>query len=216
MSNEKIIFDVLNAEIKNPVGVYALMGNLKAESALNPKNVQNSYERKTGYTDETYTKAVDSGRHNFVRDSAGYGLAQWTYWSRKDALLRYAKASGKSIGDLNMQLNFLLKEIKGYPTVWRALTTGSTIKEISDIVMCDYERPANQSESNKKARAKLGENIRDLLKNETSKKKTTSEIADEVIKGLWGNGVERKERLSAAGYNYKTIQTAVNKKLKGA
>lgn len=46
------------------------------------------------------------------------------------------------------------------------------------------------------------------------KKKTTREIALEVIDGKWGNGAERKQRLTAAGYNYKTVQNMVNKILK--
>ena len=48
-----------------------------------------------------------------------------------------------------------------------------------------------------------------------TKKKKTAEIAKEVINGLWGNGADRKERLTEAGYNYDTIQKAVNKLLKG-
>lgn len=44
--------------------------------------------------------------------------------------------------------------------------------------------------------------------------KTNGEVADEVINGLWGNGSERKERLTAAGYDYEKVQDAVNKKLK--
>ena len=79
------------------------MGNLKAESALNPKNLQNSYEKKLNYTDDTYTLAVDNGilsREAFSKDSAGYGLAQWTYWSRKQGLYDYIKGQNRSIGDL--------------------------------------------------------------------------------------------------------------------
>ncbi|MGO5077274.1 GH25 family lysozyme [Oscillospiraceae bacterium LCP25S3_E3] len=44
-------------------------------------------------------------------------------------------------------------------------------------------------------------------------KKTSTEIADEVIAGKWGNGAERKERLTDAGYNYSEIQDIVNGKL---
>ncbi len=47
-------------------------------------------------------------------------------------------------------------------------------------------------------------------------KKSNDEVANEVIKGLWGNGAERKSRLEASGYNYGTIQSLVNKKLGGA
>lgn len=41
-------------------------------------------------------------------------------------------------------------------------------------------------------------------------KKTIDEIAREVINGLWGNGQERKDRLTKAGYDYSTIQKRVN------
>ena len=44
-----------------------------------------------------------------------------------------------------------------------------------------------------------------------AKKKTDTEIAKEVIKGLWGNGSERKQRLEKAGYNYANVQSIVNK-----
>lgn len=46
------------------------------------------------------------------------------------------------------------------------------------------------------------------------KKKTLDEIAKEVIEGKYGNGEKRKERLAAAGYDYKKVQTRVNKLLK--
>ena len=42
------------------------------------------------------------------------------------------------------------------------------------------------------------------------KHKTIDEIAHEVIRGLWGNGQERKDRLTKAGYSYSTIQKRVN------
>lgn len=41
-------------------------------------------------------------------------------------------------------------------------------------------------------------------------KKTADEIAKEVIDGKWGNGTDRKNRLTAAGYNYAEIQAKVN------
>lgn len=47
----------------------------------------------------------------------------------------------------------------------------------------------------------------------TPAKKTTEEIAREVIAGKWGNGDERERRLEAAGYNYNTIQKKVNELL---
>lgn len=40
-------------------------------------------------------------------------------------------------------------------------------------------------------------------------KKSIDEIAREVINGDWGNGEERKQRLEAAGYNYRAVQDKV-------
>ena len=44
-------------------------------------------------------------------------------------------------------------------------------------------------------------------------KKSNEEIANEVIAGKWGNGNDRKNRLTNAGYNYDEVQAIVNKKL---
>ena len=48
----------------------------------------------------------------------------------------------------------------------------------------------------------------------TTVKKSNEEIAKEVVAGKWGNGNARKTALTKAGYDYKTIQTLVNKLLK--
>lgn len=44
--------------------------------------------------------------------------------------------------------------------------------------------------------------------------KTNEEIANEVIAGKWGNGAERRQKLTEAGYDYKQIQKLVNKLMK--
>lgn len=46
-------------------------------------------------------------------------------------------------------------------------------------------------------------------------KKSNEEIADEVIRGDWGNGQERYDRLTQAGYDYNAIQAIVDAKLGG-
>ena len=48
-----------------------------------------------------------------------------------------------------------------------------------------------------------------------STKLSTTDIAKQVINGKWGNGLDRKKRLENAGYDYKTIQSEVNRLLKG-
>lgn len=123
------------------------MGNLFAESGLIPTNLQNSYESKLGMNDASYTAAVDNGSYtNFTHDSAGYGLAQWTYWSRKQGLFQLCKSRGKSIGDLSTQLDFLYQELTtSYSQLLKILKTTSSVEEASNLVVTQFERPADQS-----------------------------------------------------------------------
>lgn len=162
-NNEEKIWNFLKSKITNDFGVAGLMGELFAESGLNPQNLQNSYEKKLGFTDATYTAAVDSGSYaNFVHDSAGYGVAQWTFWSRKEALLNYVRAFGASIGDLEAQLGFLYKELsESYPSVLAALKTATSVRAASDKVLTGFERPADQSEAVKIKRAGYGQTYYD-------------------------------------------------------
>lgn len=128
----------------------------KDENGL--EQLQNAYNNKLGKTDAEYTAAVDNGSYgNFVKDSAGYGLAQWTYWSRKQALLNHAKQAGVSIADLNMQLGFLWEELQGYTAVMDTLKKAGSVRAASDAVLTGYEKPADQSETAKKKRAEYGE-----------------------------------------------------------
>ena len=162
-ADEKTIWNFLMVHIDNEYGVAGLMGNLYAESALRSNNLQQSYETKLGYSDTTYTAAVDNGSYdNFVKDAAGYGLAQWTYWSRKQAMLEFHQSKKKSIGDLQTQLEFLIKELSGsYKGVWSDLKNATSILDASNSVLLKFERPANQGESVQKKRAEYGQKYYD-------------------------------------------------------
>lgn len=159
MSNSKIIWDFLKKEGFSDYGVAGLMGNLDAESGLIPTNLQNTYNTSLGLTDAQYTAKVDDGSYtNFVKDQAGYGLAQWTYWSRKEKLLNYAQSKKKSIGDLEMQLEFLVKELKEsyLNSVYNILVNATTVQQASDVVLMNFERPAN-AVNQKSKRASMGQ-----------------------------------------------------------
>ena len=163
-ADPKVIWDYFKAKGLNDFGIAGLMGNLYAESGLKPTNLQNTYSKKLGYTDAEYTAAVDQGKYtNFVKDSAGYGLAQWTYWSRKQNLLDFAQSKNKSIGDLNMQLDFLYKELsEGYKnSVLKVLCEAKSVLEASNSVLLKFERPADQSETVQNKRAGFGQTYYD-------------------------------------------------------
>ncbi|MBQ8619063.1 MAG: hypothetical protein IJ418_16325 [Clostridia bacterium] len=156
--NAEVIWKYLRSKGLNDFAVAGIMGNLRAESSLNPKNLQSSYERKLGYSDDSYTAAVDNGSYtNFVRDKAGYGLVQWAYWSRKQKLLDYARATNKSIGDLDMQLDFMWNELQGYKSVMKKLSTAKSVSEASNAVLKGYEKPADQGTSAQEKRTSYGQ-----------------------------------------------------------
>lgn len=43
--------------------------------------------------------------------------------------------------------------------------------------------------------------------------KSVADLAAEVLAGMWGNGAERRERLTAAGYDYAAVQAEVNRRV---
>lgn len=135
-------------------GVAGLMGNLYAESGLIPNNLQNTFNTKLKLTDKEYTKRVDNGRYkNFVRDGAGYGLAQWTYWSRKKALLDFVVQKKKSIGDLDTQLDFLYLELTTtFPQLLKTLKTTNSVETACYEVLTKFEKPAGNINNLNKTR----------------------------------------------------------------
>lgn len=183
---EKRIWDFLKAEGFNDFGVAGLMGNLLAESGLRPNNMEDKYQSKLGYNDESYTRAVDNGTYtNFVKDAVGYGLAQWTYWTRKQNLLNFARKNNKSIGDLDMQLNFLIKELKESYTnsVYNVLKKATSVLEASNAVLLNFERPTNISASVQATRAKYGQTYYDRYALDASSNKSEVKGMIEFEKG---------------------------------
>ena len=157
MTNEQTIWNFLYEKLNNPYGVAGLMGNLFAESSLNPV-LANNVKKKTGLTNEQYTAAADAGvNNNFVDDGIAYGLVQWCYKTRKKGLLDKARAESKSVGDINLQLEYMWTELQAYKTVLNTLYQAKTVREASDVVMLRYEKPATQTEAVKVKRAGFGQ-----------------------------------------------------------
>lgn len=146
MQNEQHIWNWLKqCSGLNDCAIAAIMGNIEAESAGIPNNV----EDRCSLSDEEYTKRVDSGIISALQwetDEYGYGLCQWTLRSRKKNLLEFAKQKGVSISDIDMQLEFLIKELmNSFKTVWNCLLTANSIATPSDRFLKEFENPADKS-----------------------------------------------------------------------
>ena len=167
--DEKYIWNTLYKIIKNPYGVAGVMGNMYAESGLKSNNLEDFFQSKFGYTDESYTAAVDNGTYtNFARDSAGYGLVQWTFWAIKQDLYDYAKSKKTSIGDVKMQLECMCKQISGErvssewkKSVWEVLLNAKSVSEASTAFLLNYERPSNMGNSIVRLRASYAQTYYD-------------------------------------------------------
>lgn len=121
-------------------GACGLMGNMQAESGMKSNIVQRGM---TALSDGEYTRRADAGELDFIRDGAGYGLCQWTYRSRKQALLRFARERGVSVGDEGMQVEFCLSELRcEYPALRRFLCETQDVRAAAERVCREYERPA--------------------------------------------------------------------------
>ena len=171
-TNAQRIWNFCIAKGLTPYGAAGLMGNIDAESALISINLQDSCQGRLKCNDETYVALVDSGvytKEQFVYDQAGFGLCQWTYWTRKKALYEYAKSTGRSIGDLEMQLEYLFIELqKSFSKVLNVLKTATSVMEASDIVLMEFECPHN-AESHKIKRASFGQKYYTLFATNSTK-----------------------------------------------
>lgn len=176
-ADPKVMWNYFKSQGLNDYGVAGLMGNLFAESGLRPVNLQNSHEKKLGMTDAEYTLAVDTGIYtNFIKDGAGYGLAQWTYWSLKQDMLNYFQKRNKSIGDLNTQMEFLVHQLStDYKAVWETLKTATSVLEASNAVLLKFERPADQSINVQNKRAEYGQKYYDDYANKIVESDSTEQ-----------------------------------------
>ena len=145
-NNALLIYNQLRASGLSEAGALGLMGNWMAESGLEPGRLQGDFTQGRTYS-RAYTDDVASGRigrSQFGRDQKGYGLAQWTYYTRKEDLYDYWNGSGKALDDAGMQVSFAVQELSEngeYAGLWSVLKTTEDIWTAADKVCRLYERP---------------------------------------------------------------------------
>ena len=155
--NEKLVWIFLKKEGLTDAGAAGLMGNLQAESKIQSIIYENSYKSTLGLTDQEYIDKVNNGEYaNFTNDKVGFGLAQWTYQTRKQGLLNMCKFQ---IGDLDCQLNYLIYKFNtDYKQILTFLQSSNDIYECTVKVMVEFENPADQSEQAKNNRYQISKN----------------------------------------------------------
>ncbi len=216
------IYNALRKAGMTHAGAIGTIGNLQGETSdFGPMRCQTSYLDLFGLTDIEYTERADNGKaiyngRYFENDSAGYGIAQWTYYMRKRNLLNCAKSLGKSVGDLDVQIAFMLKEMQeSYVVVWKILSTTTNYAEAVEACVTKYEKPANQSRAIA-VRCSYAKAWANIIKDETI---TPDEPKQDDV-SIDNNSFDRKKIIALAesevGYLEKKINAQLDDKTANA
>lgn len=156
---------------------------------------------------------------NYIPNAIGdngtsYGLCQW-HLTRRDELYKYANKRGLKASDVEVQLDFMLEELKSsyyvvYTLIFNNANTINDAYNVADTFCKYYEIPADKI-NKARERGSYARNLYTQYSNEINLNKyTNKELALMVIEGKFGNGDERKRRL---GNRYNSVQKIVNETL---
>lgn len=122
-----------------------MLGNWDCESNCESVRVQGDFSPYRTVSKQ-YVEDIATGRINrdsFKNDQRGFGLAQWTYFTRKAALYDYWKAKGGSIGDEALQVDFALLELRSdYSGLLNELKTSNDLQLCVNDICYKFENPA--------------------------------------------------------------------------
>lgn len=149
------------------------------------------------YSTDGYVYEAKGHEYGVVKTK--FNRNDWQFWSYCPFISYNTEYSAKPIDVTKKSVEEIAKEvIKG---LW-----GVNPERKAKLIAAGYDYDAVQKLVN--------ETLDKSQKKVTAEKKSNEEIANEVIKGVWGNNPGRKQKLIAAGYDYTAIQNLVNKKLR--
>ena len=158
--SKQTIWNFLKRETNLPdVSIAGIMGNMMAESGCEACRLQGDFMSDRSPSKE-YARKVNSNLNpNWYSDQKGWGLCQWTWWSRKKSLKECCDSYGTGIESETSQLRFMLAEMQNeFSSMWRQLLIATDIRTAAYLVCHFYEAPAYE---NVDARADYGKTIYD-------------------------------------------------------
>ena len=145
MSYYQQIYNRLRHHGLSEAGALGCLGNWECESNCEPGRVQGDFSSYRSIS-KAYVQSITEGRLTrdaFSRDQKGFGLAQWTYWSRKADLYDFWKQSGRALDDASLQVDFAVTELRrDYAGLYSYLCSTHDVYEACSRVCTQYERPA--------------------------------------------------------------------------
>ena len=165
MSYQQIIYNRLRQHGISEAGALGILGNWECESGNEPYRMQGDFSAYRTLS-KAYVQALTNGsktKAQFQNDAVGFGLAQWTYHSRKAEMYDEWKKSGKAIDDAEFQVDFAVKETKrDYPALWDFLCQTTDVFTATSRFCREWERPAVNNIDARFAAAKRIQNEIDL------------------------------------------------------
>ena len=192
-------------------GACATLAQIQFESAFRSTNAEDS----KGIADDVYTSQVDSGartRHQFMHDGIGYGYAQWTEQTRKGRMYDFHRARGKSIGDSETQIQYLLWEMKNYfPNQWKLVISSNNLRDCTWELLDKWENPAEKTK-NMENRYQAAQNFFKMfsaiqLDGGSSNSKLTEKEAIQKVLDLAKSEIGYHEKASNASLDSKTANS---------
>jgi len=144
MSYHQTIYNLLRQAGMTEAGALGVLGNWECESNCEPYRLQGDFSPNRTLSKE-YVHRADNNEMTEAEFAkpVGFSLAQWTYPQRKINLWRFWKAYGGSLGNIQMLVEFALKEFKTeFIPDWRLLCSTGDIREAAKAVCDRYENPA--------------------------------------------------------------------------
>lgn len=148
-----------------------------------------------GYTMDTFRKAVKAAMGgNTAGNDVLYRVQVGAYSVKKNADTQLAKVKAAGFDTYMVQVDGLYK-----------IQTGAfSVKVNAEAQLAKVKAAGFDAFITTKG----GEAVSTV-----APKKTVEQVAKEVIQGKWGNGADRKKKLTAAGYDYSEVQKMVNRLL---
>ncbi len=127
-----VAWDYFYEKIGNPYGTAALVGGLYFLSGMDPEF--------SGKLIGKYNKTKEDVRKEFIFNKKPFGIGGWKHWIRKQSLWNYAGKSVTMLGDLDVQLDFIMDEFSGttYGPILDYLKKAKNVSEAVDIIFHEY------------------------------------------------------------------------------
>ena len=202
----------LATKIKEYGGSYVTLGDFKrdyyADNGISNLNLSNDTQIVELHMDSGPSSAkgghviiqagiggADQYDRNLAKSIAKIFPGRANTIVERDDLANPARAAAKGYGYRLVENGFI-------SNVGDVKTFNSKIDELAKAYLSAFGiTAAKKATASKTTQAK------------TAAKKSVATLAKEVIAGKWGNGADRKKRLTKAGYDYKKVQAKVNQLL---